>query len=285
MSECWAGIKKVGSHVHRGCALAYEICGNGPPVVFIQGLGIHGVAWTPQIDALARHFECLWFDNRGLGLSQPLGAGLTIEQMAEDAVALMDAQGWTSAHVVGQSMGGLVAIHLALSARSRVRSLSLLCSFARGRDVLPASRVMLGKWMRIRFGTKPQRRRALLEIVMPESALAVADHVRLPSELAPLFGHDLADHPPIAARQLLALIRYDARTRLNQLAGLPTLVINAEHDPLAPPPTGRALAAAIPGARFVEIADASHAVAIQHAHRINALLFDHFAQSGTAISY
>lgn len=261
---------------HKGCHLAYEVRGSGPPVVFIQGLGIHGGAWKPQIDALAAKYECLVFDNRGLGRSQPLGCRLTIEQMAEDTLALMDAQDWTSAHVVGQSMGGLIALHIALAARHRVRSLTVLCSFARGRDVIPLAPGMLWKWIRTRAGTRSQRRKALLEIVMPESALAMADPAALAEELAPLFGHDLADHPPVSARQLLALVRYDATARLGKLAGVPTLIVNATHDRIAPPAIGRAMAAAIPGARFVEIPDASHAAAIQHAARVNALLMEHF---------
>jgi pimeloyl-ACP methyl ester carboxylesterase len=261
---------------HKGCRLSYVIHGSGPPAVFIQGLGIHGGAWAPQIEALAAKYECLSFDNRGLGLSQPLGCGLTIEQMAEDTLALMDAQGWESAHVVGQSMGGLIALHMALSARHRVRSLALLCSLPRGRDVIPRRTGMLWKWLRTRIGTKPQRRKALLEIVMPESALAAAEHARLASELASVFGHDLADHSPVSARQLWALVRYDATARLHQLAGLPTLVVNAAHDQIAPPQVGRAMAAKIPGARFVEVPNASHAAAIQHAARINALLMEHF---------
>jgi pimeloyl-ACP methyl ester carboxylesterase len=124
-----------GSHLHAGCRFSYQIRGEGPPVIFIQGLSIHGGAWAPQIDALAAHYECLSFDNRGVGRSQPLGARLTIEQMAADTFALMDAENWPSAHLVGQSLGGLIALQMALSARHRMRSLSLLCSFPRGRDV------------------------------------------------------------------------------------------------------------------------------------------------------
>lgn len=248
-------------------------------MVFIQGLGIHGGAWKPQIDALAPSYECLSFDNRGLGSSQPLGCPLTIEQMAEDTLALMDALGWRSAHIVGQSMGGVIAIQIALGARERVRSLTLLCSLARGRNVFPVSRAMLWRWLRTRVGTRHQRREALLELVMPESALAAADHVALAQELAPLFGHDLADHAPVSGRQLWALVRYDATARLGELAALPALVVSASHDRIAPPRAGRAMADAIPGARFVEIADASHAAAIQHAAQINALLAEHFALS------
>jgi pimeloyl-ACP methyl ester carboxylesterase len=269
-------ICRCDSWLHKGCKLSYEVHGAGPPVVFIQGLGIHGCAWKPQIDALAARYECLSFDNRGIGLSQPRGAAITIEQMAEDALALMDATGWASAHVVGQSMGGLIALDMAFRARERIRSLTLVCSFPRGMIALPSSRAMLWQWVRVRAGTKEQRRKALLELVMPKSALATADHERLAAELAVLFGHDLADHPPVATRQLFALMRYDVTTRLHQLAGLPTLIINAEHDRIAPCGHGLAMADSIPGARFVEIPNASHAAAIQHASSINALLAEHF---------
>jgi pimeloyl-ACP methyl ester carboxylesterase len=268
-----------GTHLHRGCRLAYEIRGSGPPAVFIQGLGIHGAAWKPQIDVLAASYECLSFDNRGLGRSQPLGCRLTIRQMAEDTLTLMDAHGWRSAHIVGQSMGGVIALEIALGARERVRSLVLLCSLARGRNVFPVTREMIWRWLRTRVGTRQQRRKAVLELVMPESVLAMADHAELAAELAPLFGHDLADHAPVSARQLWALMRYDATSRLVELAGLPALVINASHDRIAPPHAGRAMAEAIPGARFVEIDGASHAAAIQHAARVNALLLQHFALS------
>ena len=264
-----------GSLLHAGCRFSYQIRGEGPPVIFIQGLSIHGGAWAPQIDALAAHYECLSFDNRGLGCSQPLGARLTIEQMAADTFALMDAENWSSAHLVGQSMGGLIALQMALSARHRVRTLSLLCSFPRGRDVLPVRPGMLLAWLRTRIGTKPQRRRALLELVMPASVMAAADCNQLASELAPIFGHDLADYSPVYARQLSALVRYDATARLGELAGLPTLVVNATHDRISPPEVGRKMAAAIPGARFVEIPDASHAAAIQHAAIVNELLSEH----------
>jgi pimeloyl-ACP methyl ester carboxylesterase len=276
MSRSERGIGRNGSHLHKGCRIAYEIRGSGPPVVFIQGLGIHGGAWAPQIDALAAKYECMTFDNRGLGQSQPRGCSITIEQMAEDTLALMDAQGWQSAHVVGQSMGGLIALHMAFSARHRVRSLALLCSLPRGRDVFPVSREMIWRWLRTRIGTKSQRRKALLEIVMPESVIASSDPAALAAELAPLFGHDLADHAPVSARQLWALVRYDATARLNELAGLTTLVVNATEDRIAPPEVGRGMAEKIPGARFVEIPDASHAAAIQHAGQINALLMEHF---------
>ena len=86
---------------HRGCGLAYEIQGQGPPILLIQGVGVHGNGWRPQVEALSDRYTCLTFDNRGMGESQPAGAPVTVEQMAEDAVALLDAEGWDSAHVIG----------------------------------------------------------------------------------------------------------------------------------------------------------------------------------------
>lgn len=264
---------------HHGCRLDYEVRGTGPPVLLIQGVGVQGDGWRPQVDALAARYQCLWFDNRGMGRSQPVGSALSIELMADDACALLDVQGWESAHVVGHSMGGPIALALALSARSRVRSLSLLCTFARGRVAtrLTAGMVWLG--LRTRIGTRRQRRHAFLRIVMPRQLLVQVDQDTLAARLADLFGHDLADQPQVVMRQLSALGNFDATSRLGELSGLPTLVVSAAHDRIAPPAAGRALAAAIGGARYVEIAEAAHGVTIQCADQINALLLEHFASA------
>ncbi|HEU4556284.1 MAG TPA: alpha/beta fold hydrolase [Longimicrobium sp.] len=80
---------------------------------------------------------------------------------------------------------------------------------------------------------------------------------------------------PVAMKQLGALRAYDASERLGTLAAIPTLVMSAAHDPIAPPQYGRALADAIPGARYLEFEDASHGLPIQHAERVNQLLLDH----------
>jgi pimeloyl-ACP methyl ester carboxylesterase len=271
----------MSTHVieHGGCRLSYEVAGKGPPVLFIQGVGVHGRGWSPQVEALSSGFRCLSFDNRGMGGSQPLTLPLTVEQMAEDALALLTCQGWDSAHVVGHSLGGPVALELALSAPERVRSLALLCTVARGRDATRFSRRMLWLGLRSAVGTRRMRRRAFLEIVLPPSALAAGEAEELAARLAPLFGHDLAEQPPVAMRQLAALRAYDATARLGRLAGIPTLVVSATHDPIAPPRYGRALAEGVPGARFVEIPDASHGVTIQRAEQINRLLKEHLARA------
>jgi pimeloyl-ACP methyl ester carboxylesterase len=264
---------------HRGCKLAYTVRGDGPPVLLIQGVAVAGAGWRPQVDGLAARYRCLSFDNRGMGASVPAGAPISVPQMAEDARALMDAQGWESAHVVGHSLGGPAALELALGARSRVRSLALLCTFAGGPTAAPLSRRMLWLGLRSRVGTRRQRRRAFLELISPPEALAGVDRDALAEQLAELFGHDLADQPPAASQQLAAMRAYDAAPRLAELAGIPTLILSGAHDPIAPPSSGRALRDGIPGSRYVEWADASHGAPIQHAARTNALLAEHFAQA------
>lgn len=260
----------------RGCRLHYEVVGAGAPVVFIQGTGVHGAGWAPQADALQSEFSCLSFDHRGMGASQPVGARVTIAQLAQDTLALMDELGWSSAHVVGHSLGGLVALEVALAARPKVRSLSLLCTFARGRDATRLTPAMLWTGLRTRIGTRAQRRRAFLELVLPSSAGDDSRTAAAAAELAPLFGHDLADQPPIVMAQLRAMAAYDATPRLAFLAGLPTLVVSADEDRIAPPALGRALAAGIPGAAYQELARAAHGMPIHRAAEVNELLRAHF---------
>jgi len=264
---------------HDGCLISYRVAGRGSPVLLIQGVGVQGDGWSPQVEGLASRHLCLSFDNRGMGRSQPIAGRLTVERMAGDALALMDAAGWERAHVVGHSLGGLVAQHLGLTAPARVRSLSLLCTVARGRDATRLTWRMLGIGVRSSLGTRRMRRRGFLEIVLSPEEHASGDLDAWATRLELAFGHDLADRPPVVAKQLGALRGYDSTPRLRELAGIPTLVASAEHDPIAPPDYGRALAAAIPGSRYVEFRGAAHGVVLEWPDRVNGLLLEHFAEA------
>ena len=244
-------------------------------MVLIQGVGVAGGAWQPQVDALASNFACLWFDNRGFGSSLPMGGLLTVELMAEDVLALMKAQGWQSAHLVGHSLGGLIALHVARLAPQRVRSLSLLCTFATGAIPTRMTPWIMAMGIRTRVGSLQSRRRAFLNMVMPSSELRGIDRDAYAQRLGTLFGHDLALQPPIVMHQLRAMRRADARPFLPAFGDIPTLVVSAAHDRIAPAYGGRALAGAIPGARYVEIEGASHGVTIHQPERINGLLMEH----------
>ncbi|MEP7012189.1 MAG: alpha/beta hydrolase [Acidobacteriota bacterium] len=263
---------------HRGCRLAIKVRGDGPPILFIQGTAIHGDGWLPQVDAFADRFACITFDNRGMGRSQPADPKLSVEQMADDALAILDACGIESAHVVGHSLGGLIALQLALAERSRVRSLALLCTFSRGADATGLTWPKFWLGLRSFIGTRRMRRRAFLRIVMAGNDLAALDPEAEAARLAPLFGHDLADHPPVEMKQLAAMKRCDLTPRLGELAGLLTLVVGGEHDLIARPAVVRALAATIPGARLLELKEAAHGLPIHRAKEVNAALAAHFSR-------
>lgn len=260
----------------NGCRIAYDIRGNGPPVLFIQGVGVQGDGWLPQITPLSATFKCMSFDNRGMNRSQLASTDLTVEQMAGDAKALMDAEGWDSAHVVGHSLGGLIALSLALAIPNRVRSLSLLCTFANGRAAAPLTFRMIWAGGRSRIGTRRMRRNGFLQLVMPLHLLKQKNKDELADQLSKLFGHDIADQPPIVNAQLQAMRKTDVSSRLGELVHIPTLVMCGRHDPIAPPSIMSSLTAGISGSRYVEYDDASHGLPIQWAGRVNSELAEHF---------
>jgi aminoacrylate hydrolase len=264
----------------RGRAvISYARAGSGPPVLLVQGVGVVGNGWKPQVDGLSDRFTLLSFDNRGIGESTLQGKP-SIEDMAADALAIADAEGVEQFHLAGHSMGGLIAQHIALAARPRVMSLALLCTFLRGPQGAAMSPSLLLSALRMRIGTRAMRRNAFTQIVMPAAYLKGIDRERLADNLAPLFGRDLAEQPPIVISQVRAMSRFDASARLSELAAIPTMVVSATEDRIARPEYGRALAA-IPGARYVEIPDAGHGVPIQLARRVNELLAEHWVSAAS----
>lgn len=271
--------------VERGAArISYAKAGAGPAVLLIQGVGLEGRAWRPQVEALTSRFTTITFDNRGIGASSYPRGPLTIEDMAGDALAVMDNEGIKRFHVVGHSMGGVVGQELALAAPTRVLSLSLLCSFARGRDAVKLDPGMLWTGVRTRIGTRRGRRNAFLEMVVPTDRHSRGETDAFLSLLTDLFGRDLADQPEIAMPQLKALSRYDAHSRLPSLEGIPALVVSAELDRIARPASGRALAAAIPGARYVELPGAGHAIPAYRPETVNDVLTQHLTAADASLS-
>ena len=259
-----------------GCPLHYARRGRGPAVLFVQGVGVHGEGWRPQVDEFAGEQTCLTLDNRGLGRSRPAGQRLSVERMASDALAILDHARVESAHVVGHSLGGQVALRLALAHPERVRSLALLCTFADGAAAARGGR-MLWLGLRSRLGTARARRRAFLRILLPPGEPTGAELDALAERLAPLFGHDLSVQPSIAMEQIRAFRRCNLSARLPELSAIPALVVSAAHDLIAPPALGREIAAGIPGARYAELSDAAHGAPLTHVAQVNGLLREHFA--------
>lgn len=265
--------------VHRGCGLSGFVEGQGAPVVLIQGAGVGANGWRPQLSALTPRYQCLCFDNRAFGRSVPSSEPLSLELMAEDVLALMDARGWRSAHLVGHSMGGLIAQYVARRAPERVRSLALLCTFADGKAPSRLTPWLVRVGLRTKLGTRRMRRRAFLEMVLTHEEIGSGGAEALARELGSLFERDLAESPPIAMQQVRAMARADARPFLSRLAGIPTLVASAEHDRIATPASGRELAQGLPGARYVELSGTAHAMTIVRAAEVNALLLEHLGSA------
>lgn len=264
-----------------GGSLHYDLAGQGSPVLLIHGVGVLGCGWRPQVNGLSANHQLLTFDNRGIGQSRFTGQ-VTIEAMAADALALMDAAGWGSAHIVGHSMGGVIAQQIALNAPGRVRSLSLISTFARGKDGARLTPWVLWMTVRTRLGTRAMRRRAFLEMLYPSDYLATAKLDALAMEVGALIGRDLALQPPVILKQVQALGRHDISARLGALKGIRTQVISGRHDPIARPEYGRRLAELIPQATYEEVADASHGVTLQMPEWINERLRRHFAVTEAA---
>lgn len=271
-------LRTTGARVH------YQRRGSGPAVLMLQGVGVIGEGWRPQVDALADRFTLITIDNRGIGRSEITDGPLTIEAMATDALAVMDAEQVERFHLAGHSMGGVIAQEIALRVPDRVMSLSLLCTFLHGRDGARMSAGMLVTALRMRIGTRAMRRNAFLELVIPAGMLRQADRAHLAAELASLFGRDLAEQPPIVMRQLHAMARYDAASRLGELRGVPTLVVSAAEDRISRPEDGRGLAAAIPGARLVALPRAAHGLPIHSPADVNELLAQHFTSAQELLS-
>src|SRR4051812_24991199 len=171
--------------------------------MLVQGVGLIGEGWRPQLDGLRDRYAVVAPDNRGIGGSSLGPAPLTIETMAEDVLAIADAAGVERFHLAGHSMGGLIAQAVALRSPGRVRSLALLCTFFRGREAARLTPDIVWTGLRTRIGTRAMRRRAFMRLVMPDAYLSTASPT-LANELALLFGHDLADQPPVVMKQLRA---------------------------------------------------------------------------------
>src|SRR5262249_10610464 len=150
---------------------------------------------------------------------------------------------------------------VALKDKVRVRSLSLLNSFARGADARRMTLKMLWIVLRLRLGTRRIRTNAFTDLVVTEGETRFSPD-ELSQTMSRVLGHHVADLPSIAKEQLAATGAHDVTPRLGQLSGVPALVITGEKDPIARPSSGRSIASGILGAKYVEIPGASHAFPI-----------------------
>jgi len=255
--------------------------GRGDAVILIQGVGVAGCAWAPQVDVFGDEYDCITYDSIGVGNSPGGRTSESITQLVRDAIAVLDSNGVRRAHVVGHSMGGVIAQQLALDYPERVRTLALLCTFSRGREAVTPTWPLIWRGLAAVVGTHQTRSHAMARLISPAMIIRARGIEAVVSELDSAFGRPLAQPPPVALAQLKALSRHDSSARLGELRRIPSVVISGSEDPIAPPRYGRRLASAI-GARFVEIRDGSHALAIQNADLVNTELRRHWREFGAS---
>jgi 3-oxoadipate enol-lactonase len=222
--------------------IAWEKRGAGIPVVLVHGLGYARWGWEPVADLLAERFELLLLDNRGIGDSAAPPGPYTVAEMAGDVLTVMDEAGVEHGHVVGTSLGGMIAQELALSAPERVEKLVLVCTTPGGSNAAPMPEPTVKL---IAEAPTVEPLVALRRFV--ENALAPDP----PEELvARILAHRLATAQPSTAwaAQAAAGASFDAWDRLGKIAA-PTLVVHGTEDVVVDPGNADLLARLIPDAR------------------------------------
>ncbi|MEV6152963.1 alpha/beta hydrolase [Nonomuraea sp. NPDC052129] len=254
----------------NGIEIAYETFGSpgGRPLLLIMGLGAQLIHWDDELcELLAEQgHHVVRFDNRDSGLSTHLhdegvptlgtSSSYLLDDMADDAAGLMDVLGWPAAHVVGASMGGMIAQTLAIRHPERVLTLTSIMSTP-GPDVAPptpeASAVLLAAPPTDRDAVLAQSLRTWAVIGSPGFDMDRERILRLSGQ-----AYDRCFDPPGTTRQLAAIMASGDRTERLGTLGIPALVIHGEADALVPVAAGHATAAAIPGATLLTFPGMGH---------------------------
>jgi 3-oxoadipate enol-lactonase len=231
--------------------LDYERTGSGPPLLAIMGMSGTSLHWgEPFLGPLREHFDVIAYDHRGVGASSRLEGELTTAQMAEDAAGLLTALELDSAHVLGISMGGMVAQELALAHPDRIRTLTLGCTYCGGEgSALAAPQALQRLTEAMMSGDRARALRAGWEIdVSPTMAADAEAYARFEA-----IAHRRAVALPVIMAQMQACAAHNTNARLGDLK-MPTLVIHGTADELLPVQNGRLIASRIPGSQL-EILD------------------------------
>ena len=255
-----------------GTELHYERAGDGAPLLLVQGMGGSRLSWgEPFLAPLRAGFDCISFDNRGIGLSAPAADPFSTEELAGDALGLLDGLGIERAHVLGISMGGMVAQELALAAPERLLSLTLGCTYCGG----PGSQLMdpadfgpLAEAMA--SGDRDRVLRASWEVNLSPAFRADEDRY---AEFAAM-----ASGAPVPAEvvqlQLQAIFGHDTSSRLPGLT-VPTLVVHGTVDRVLPVVNGRLIASLVPGSRLEVLEDVGHMFWWERPERSAELVREH----------
>jgi pimeloyl-ACP methyl ester carboxylesterase len=234
-----------------GVKIYWREAGQGEPLLMIMGLGYTAAMWHHIEQALSQHYRLIMFDNRGVGQSDaPLGP-YHMSEMADDAAAVLDAAGVSSAHVLGFSMGGYIAQEFTLNNPERVHSLILSgTSFGGDQAILASQEVLELLQARITMSAEEGIQALVPAVYHPSTPLE-----RLNAD----FAIRLSSFPTAQGYwgQLQAIQMWSSFDRLDQLK-TKTLVLHGDSDLLVPTKNGHLLAAALPNARLEILRDASH---------------------------
>ncbi|CAA9429507.1 MAG: Hydrolase, alpha/beta fold family [uncultured Pseudonocardia sp.] len=231
--------------VRTGVALNYEISGEGDPLLLVMGTSGSLLLWGELVPRLAERYRVIAFDNRGLGGSERGEGPVTVASMAEDTSALLEALDVPRAHTLGWSLGSAVLQELALAHPQQVASAVLYATWGRcdgfQRSVLAA--------LRLPYAVRD------MEAALAVSGLAFSPQILDRPDFAQLLEPMLPGFPQNEEQMAVTLEQWDAdlaHDALDRLGGIeaPTLVVVGEQDLLTPPWQAKAVADAVPGARF-----------------------------------
>jgi 3-oxoadipate enol-lactonase len=237
-----------------GRTLSYTRRGEGEPLLLIMGMAGHMGLWREDFLArLANDFDIVAYDHRGIGHSTDVDGPFSIADLADDAVAVLDAVGWDSAHVFGISMGGMVAQELVLSHEQRVRRLVLGCTYCGGPRTNPMAPGPMRMMTAMNSGNLENALRAGFQANLSATWAADDDHWREFKDIA------LAERVPVPVvlRQAQAAFVHDTSTRLPGIT-TPTLVMAGTADEMVLYPNNEVIAALIPGATMHSLPDVGH---------------------------
>lgn len=246
-----ANLVQVPYATNQGARIYWNEQGSGPPILLIMGLSFTHEMWFRVLPILSKRHRTIFFDNRGMGRSDVPRGPYRMKLMAQDAAAVLDAAGVSAAHVIGASMGGMIAQEMALRHPQRVLSLLLGCTSYGG---------LLARWPS--FSHAP-RDLPLAEDARSEREAALIPILYAPSTPMELIQEDLRVRAQCNWSyrgfwgQFGGVLLWNSYRRLPRLK-VPTLVVHGEEDKLVPPVNGRVVARRIPGARFVLLPKAGH---------------------------
>ena len=263
--------------VANGIELAYEVAGEGEPVLLVAGTGQARATWDLfQVPTLVgAGYQVVSFDNRGMPPSACPPEPYSVFEMAADAAGLIEALGIGPCRVAGLSLGAFITQELALARPDLVRGAVMMGTLG---EKGPNGEVLTASWLEFdRTGIKLPKLYdvvAQMPVLFSAHKLADAAFVKAFVDFA-MKGPDWED--PGRIGQHMADHDYDDRLGALSAITVPTMVMTFELDMLTLAPLGREVAAAIPGCRLVEIPQVGHAGPLEAPHLVNEALIDFFA--------